>query len=65
MLPAEAKGKYGPISTIQFRKDKRVECGEAAVTVRLFVLTCGYLAGNLGYLMEGGEVQAELPVPHI
>ena len=33
------------------------------MTVRLFALTCGYLTGNLGYLMEGGEGQAELPVP--
>jgi hypothetical protein len=64
-LPTESNGKYGPTSIYRFRKGKLVDCEEAAVTVRLFALTCGYLTGNLGYLMEGGEGQAELPVPHI
>jgi hypothetical protein len=31
--------------------------------VRLFALTCGYLTGNLGYLMKGGEGPVELPIP--
>ena len=29
--------------------------------LKLFALTCGYLTGDLGYLMEGGEGKAELP----
>jgi len=36
---------------------------EVAVSVKLFAMTCGYLTGDLGYLMEGGEGQAELPIP--
>jgi glyoxylase-like metal-dependent hydrolase (beta-lactamase superfamily II) len=31
--------------------------------LKLFALTCGYLSGDLGYLMEGGEGKAELPIP--
>ena len=31
--------------------------------VRLYAMTCGRLTGNLGYLMEGGEGEVELPVP--
>src|SRR5215472_356619 len=26
-------------------------------------MTCGRLSGDLGYLMEGGEGRAELPIP--
>jgi N-acyl homoserine lactone hydrolase len=33
------------------------------MSVRLFALTCGYLEGELGYLMEGGEGRTELPIP--
>ena len=33
------------------------------MTLRLFALTCGYLTGNLDYLMEGGEGQVDLPIP--
>ena len=33
------------------------------MSVKLFALTCGHLTGDLGYLMEGGEGQAELPIP--
>src|ERR1700751_4231910 len=38
------------------------EC-ETDMSVRLFALTCGRLRGDLGYLMEGGEGQVELPIP--
>jgi N-acyl homoserine lactone hydrolase len=31
--------------------------------VKLFALTCGTLTGDLGYLMEGGEGRANLPIP--
>jgi N-acyl homoserine lactone hydrolase len=33
------------------------------MTVRLYAMTCGYVIGKLGYLMEGGEGEARLPVP--
>ena len=33
------------------------------MSVKLFALTCGRLTGNLGYLMEGGEGRADLPIP--
>ena len=33
------------------------------MNVNLFALTCGRLTGDLGYLMEGGEGRAELPIP--
>ena len=33
------------------------------MSVKLFALTCGRLSGDLGYLMEGGEGQADLPIP--
>jgi len=33
------------------------------LNVNLFALTCGRLTGDLGYLMEGGEGRAELPIP--
>ena len=33
------------------------------MSLRLFALTCGRLSGDLGYLMEGGEGRADLPVP--
>jgi N-acyl homoserine lactone hydrolase len=33
------------------------------MSVQLFALTCGHLAGDLGYLIEGGEGRAELPIP--
>src|SRR4029077_10261194 len=41
---------------------RRGEC-EADVSIKLFALTCGHLTGDLGYLMEGGEGKAELPIP--
>jgi hypothetical protein len=25
------------------------------VSIKLYAMTCGWLTGNLGYLMEGGE----------
>jgi len=33
------------------------------MSIKLFALTCGRLTGDLGRLMEGGEGQAELPIP--
>ena len=33
------------------------------LSVNLFALTCGRLTGDLGYLMEGGEGRADLPIP--
>src|SRR5436309_4956332 len=33
------------------------------MSVKLFALTCGRLTADLGYLMEGGEGRAELPIP--
>jgi len=33
------------------------------MTVKLYAMTCGHLTGRLGYLMEGGEGEARLPVP--
>jgi N-acyl homoserine lactone hydrolase len=33
------------------------------MTVKLYAMTCGYLTGQLGYLMEGGEGEARLPIP--
>lgn len=33
------------------------------MTMKLFAFTCGWLEGELGYLMEGGEGRAKLPVP--
>ena len=33
------------------------------MSLKLFALTCGHLTGDLGYLMEGGEGKAELPIP--
>ena len=33
------------------------------MTLNLLALTCGHLTGDLGYLMEGGEGKAELPIP--
>ena len=36
---------------------------EADLSVKLFALTCGRLSGDLGYLMEGGEGRADLPIP--
>jgi N-acyl homoserine lactone hydrolase len=33
------------------------------MSVKLFALTCGYLTGDLGRLMEGGEGRTELPIP--
>jgi glyoxylase-like metal-dependent hydrolase (beta-lactamase superfamily II) len=33
------------------------------LTLNLLALTCGHLTGDLGYLMEGGEGTAELPIP--
>src|SRR5262249_19342616 len=41
---------------------RRSKC-EADVSLKLFALTCGHLTGDLGYLMEGGEGPAELPIP--
>jgi N-acyl homoserine lactone hydrolase len=31
--------------------------------VKLFAITCGRLTGDVGYLMEGGEGRADLPIP--
>jgi len=33
------------------------------VPVRLFAFTCGWLTGEHGYLMEGGEGRIDLPIP--
>ena len=33
------------------------------MSVKLFAFTCGWLTGDLGYLMEGGEGRAQLPIP--
>ena len=33
------------------------------MTVKLFAFTCGWLTGELGYLMEGGEGKVNLPIP--
>jgi glyoxylase-like metal-dependent hydrolase (beta-lactamase superfamily II) len=33
------------------------------MSVKLFALTCGHLTGDLGYLMEGAEGRADLPIP--
>jgi glyoxylase-like metal-dependent hydrolase (beta-lactamase superfamily II) len=33
------------------------------MTVKLYALTCGYLTGPLGHLMEGGEGDVRLPIP--
>jgi glyoxylase-like metal-dependent hydrolase (beta-lactamase superfamily II) len=33
------------------------------MTVKLYAMTCGHLTGRLGYLMEGAEGEARLPVP--
>ncbi len=33
------------------------------MSVKLFAFTCGWLEGDLGYLMEGGEGRAQLPIP--
>jgi N-acyl homoserine lactone hydrolase len=33
------------------------------MTLRLFAFTCGWLEGDLGYLMEGGAGRAALPIP--
>jgi N-acyl homoserine lactone hydrolase len=33
------------------------------VSIKLYAMTCGWLTGNLGYLMEGGEGEVELPIP--
>lgn len=33
------------------------------MSVKLYALTCGYLTGDLGHLMEGGEGQVKLPIP--
>ena len=33
------------------------------MTLNLRALTCGHLTGDLGYLMEGGEGKADLPIP--
>lgn len=33
------------------------------MSLRLYALTCGHITGKLGYLMEGGEGEARLPVP--
>ena len=35
------------------------------MSIKLFALTCGHLTGDLGYLMEGGEGRADLPIPVI
>jgi hypothetical protein len=32
------------------------------VTIKLYPMTCGWLTGDLGYLMQGGEGEAELPI---
>ena len=31
--------------------------------VKLYAMTCGHITGKLGYLMEGGEGEARLPIP--
>jgi glyoxylase-like metal-dependent hydrolase (beta-lactamase superfamily II) len=31
--------------------------------LRLYAMTCGWLTGRLGHLMEGGEGEIELPIP--
>ena len=33
------------------------------MSIKLLALTCGHLTGDLGYLMEGGEGRADLPIP--
>jgi glyoxylase-like metal-dependent hydrolase (beta-lactamase superfamily II) len=33
------------------------------MTVKLYAMTCGHVIGKLGYLIEGGEGEARLPVP--
>jgi N-acyl homoserine lactone hydrolase len=33
------------------------------MTVKLFAFTCGWLTGELGYLMEGGAGKVDLPIP--
>jgi len=33
------------------------------MSVKLFAFTCGWLTGELGYLMAGGEGKVELPIP--
>jgi hypothetical protein len=33
------------------------------VSIKLFAMTCGWLTGELGRLMEGGEGEAELLIP--
>jgi N-acyl homoserine lactone hydrolase len=33
------------------------------MTVKLYAMTCGYLTGQLAYLMEGGEGEVRLPIP--
>jgi len=43
--------------------DVRGSKREADIGIKLFALTCGHLTGDLGYLMEGGEGRADLPIP--
>jgi hypothetical protein len=31
--------------------------------IRLYAMTCGWLTGELGHLMEGGEGRTRLPIP--
>jgi N-acyl homoserine lactone hydrolase len=31
--------------------------------VKLYAMTCGHITGKLGYLIEGGEGEARLPIP--
>jgi N-acyl homoserine lactone hydrolase len=31
--------------------------------VKVYAMTCGHITGKLGYLMEGGEGEARLPIP--
>src|SRR5262245_17529054 len=31
--------------------------------LKLYAMTCGWLTGDLGRLMEGGEGEVELPIP--
>ncbi len=33
------------------------------MSLKLYAMTCGWLTGSLGRLMEGGEGDAELPIP--
>jgi N-acyl homoserine lactone hydrolase len=33
------------------------------VSLKLYAMTCGWLTGDLGRLMEGGKGEAELPIP--